>query len=151
MTRYRNGTRRGQGTLEYVLIFALIAIVLVVAGFLLRKQIQNVASEALAKLDAFIKDPSSNDPLRPGAGDAGAAGAKKASPTKATPAGAPGAAKKDEKKTGVTVNKPVVEEAPPDDRGLVLNRIPYLRQVAFIGGAISFALLLFFVFKPKSA
>jgi predicted PurR-regulated permease PerM len=60
-------TKRGQGTLEYILIIALIVIVLFAVIFLLRKQLQNLLNIALKMLNNFMSDPATTSPteLRP--------------------------------------------------------------------------------------
>ena len=55
-------TKRGQGTLEYILIIALIVIVLFAVIFLLRKQLQNLLNVALQMLNNFMTDPATTDP-----------------------------------------------------------------------------------------
>lgn len=55
-------TKRGQGTLEYILIIALIVIVLFAVIFLLRKQLQNLLNVALQMLNNFMVDPATTDP-----------------------------------------------------------------------------------------
>ncbi len=55
-------TKRGQGTLEYILIIALIVIVLFAVIFLLRKQLQNLLNVALRMLDNFMTDPETTNP-----------------------------------------------------------------------------------------
>lgn len=55
-------TKRGQGTLEYILIIALIVIVLFAVIFLLRKQLQNLLNVALKMLNNFMADPATTDP-----------------------------------------------------------------------------------------
>jgi len=60
-------TKRGQGTLEYILIIALIVIVLFAVVFLLRKQLQNLLNNALKMLNNFMSDSATTSPteLRP--------------------------------------------------------------------------------------
>ncbi|MFN7974815.1 MAG: class III signal peptide-containing protein [Acidobacteriota bacterium] len=55
-------TKRGQGTLEYILIIALIVIILFAVIFLLRKQLQNLLNVALQMINNFITDPSTTNP-----------------------------------------------------------------------------------------
>lgn len=135
--------RRGQGTLEYILIFALIAIVLVVAGYIFRKELQNVANQALAKLDQFMKDPANADPLR-----AKGSGQGKAPSTPAAPKS--GDAGKKDQSGGVAVEKPAEpQEQAPDDTGFSFTRLPFAKQVALVGAAIGVAMGVFFFFKQS--
>ena len=55
-------TKRGQGTLEYILIIALIVIILFAVIFLLRKQLQNLLNVALKMINNFVTDPSTTNP-----------------------------------------------------------------------------------------
>ena len=57
-------TKRGQGTLEYILIIALIVIVLFAVIFLLRKQLQNLLNIALRMLNNFMADSGNDQPDR---------------------------------------------------------------------------------------
>ena len=142
--------QRGQGTLEYVLIFVLIALVLLVVGYLMRGQIIKLANDARARFTTMGKDQASQgkkDSSAPKYDPEENPYKKKSGASKGSKAG--GGDKDDEKDKGkLKVDKPVDDAAPtPDEEPQFSLSNKMTRQIILIGGAIAIAFGVFFIFK----
>ena len=65
--------RRGQGTLEYVLMFVLVAVVLLVVGWVFREQVRTVGKKVVTQLQTMIKE-SGPDAKKSGSGSGESSG-----------------------------------------------------------------------------
>lgn len=145
-------SKRGQGTLEYVIIFALIAVVLLVVGFLLRKQLQALGKSVVEKLDWHAKEPppttdgtDAGPPLDP---EENPYLKKKDQKDQKGGVGHGPGGEKEEKGKQATVERPPPPPDPePEDPKWSLADLPIGKRVIMIGAAVAITIALFFYFS----